>query len=366
MELEHRLEIDRKSRDPINVQLSRQLAWLISGGRLVAGDRLPAVRRLAAALGINLHTVRSAYRQLEEDGLVVTRHGSGTFVLPRDPGRRAHRGSGVPASTFGIVVPAHTDLYRRIIDGAESIAHDAPALLFVGNAMESEGMGLQIVERMIGRGVDGIILAAPMVPEAVGLELAETFRRIVFCDWPGGPRPRLLFDLEGGVAEAARHLAGHGHEKLGLIVPPPHWVNAEPIHSGYHRALSKIGLPSDTIVTVYNYTVEAGRRAAEILLSLPEPPTGVIASDDAYAIGFTQVLRERGMSVPDDAAIVGMGGHEIGAAVSPGLTTVDLPGTRMGREAMRILLEAPRGQAGESPEVKLECDLVVRESCGCP
>jgi LacI family repressor for deo operon, udp, cdd, tsx, nupC, and nupG len=332
----------------------------------VAGDRLPSVRHLAAALGINLHTVRSAYRNLEEDGLVETRHGSGTFVLPRDPGRPGPRGSKVPSSTFGIVVPAHTDLYRRIIDGAESIAHDAPALLFVGSARESEVKCLQIVERMIGRGVDGIVVTAPLMPEQEGARLAGSFGRLVFCDWPGGPRPRVLFDLEAGVAAAVRHLAGHGHRRVGLVVTPAEWPNASPIHRGFRRGLAESDLPQGQIAIVYDYTAEAGHRAADDLFADPDPPTAVVTANDVYAVGILRTARKRGIGVPDDLAVVGTGDHEIGRIVEPTLTTILLPAERMGREALQMVLDLSAGRPPEPGAVELDCPLLVRGSCGCP
>jgi DNA-binding transcriptional regulator YhcF (GntR family) len=65
---------------PVGVQLAWRLRALIRAGRLVAGDRLPSVRSLAEWAGVNVNTVRGVYTRLEEEGLIVTRHGSGSFV----------------------------------------------------------------------------------------------------------------------------------------------------------------------------------------------------------------------------------------------------------------------------------------------
>src|SRR5215471_9763874 len=65
---------------PVGVQLSWRLRALIATGRLAAGDRLPSFRQLAGWAGVNVNTVRSVYAGLEEEGLVVTRQGQGTFV----------------------------------------------------------------------------------------------------------------------------------------------------------------------------------------------------------------------------------------------------------------------------------------------
>ena len=80
-----RLKLDPTSRDPIYRQLTEQVERLVAGGELVDGDRLPSVRELALELRINPNTVARAYRDLEQEGVVVRQHGRGVFVAPRAP-----------------------------------------------------------------------------------------------------------------------------------------------------------------------------------------------------------------------------------------------------------------------------------------
>lgn len=72
--------VDAGDELPVGLQLRVRLRALISTGRLAAGEPLPSVRRMAGWAGVNLNTVRSVYARLEEEGLIVSRHGSGTFV----------------------------------------------------------------------------------------------------------------------------------------------------------------------------------------------------------------------------------------------------------------------------------------------
>src|SRR5882757_4911786 len=65
---------------PVGLQLTWRLRALISTGQLASGERLPSFRQLAAWAGVNLNTVRAVYEGLEEEGLVVSRQGRGTFV----------------------------------------------------------------------------------------------------------------------------------------------------------------------------------------------------------------------------------------------------------------------------------------------
>jgi GntR family transcriptional regulator len=79
-QLANPFRIDPDDELPVGLQLSWRLRALIRTGELAAGERLPSFRRLAEWAGVNVGTVRAAYEALEGDGLVVTRHGQGTFV----------------------------------------------------------------------------------------------------------------------------------------------------------------------------------------------------------------------------------------------------------------------------------------------
>lgn len=83
------IALDRDGDVPLGVQLAWALRARIESGALGAGDRLPGLQRLAEAVGVNANTVRAVYQRLEHEGLVATRHGSGTFVTGAGSERRA-------------------------------------------------------------------------------------------------------------------------------------------------------------------------------------------------------------------------------------------------------------------------------------
>jgi GntR family transcriptional regulator len=74
------IEIDPDSPTPIYQQISESLRQLIAQGKLMPGNALPSVRQLAIDLGVNLNTVATAYRTLQDQGLITIRHGSGAVV----------------------------------------------------------------------------------------------------------------------------------------------------------------------------------------------------------------------------------------------------------------------------------------------
>lgn len=81
------IDLSRERGHPVYLQLKEQLQRRIASGLLAPGEGLPSVRSLAQQLQINPNTVVRAYRELELAGLVVTRHGEGSFVAERLPFR---------------------------------------------------------------------------------------------------------------------------------------------------------------------------------------------------------------------------------------------------------------------------------------
>ena len=81
-----KLEIDFTNHTPIYLQIMSQVKHAVASGELNPGDQLPTVRQLAADLRVNFNTVARAYRQLDEEGIISTQHGRGTYILePASP-----------------------------------------------------------------------------------------------------------------------------------------------------------------------------------------------------------------------------------------------------------------------------------------
>ena len=113
---------------PVGVQLAWRLRALIAAGRLAPGERLPSVRTLADWAGVNVNTVRGVYARLEDDGLVATRHGAGSFVAEGAGGSpeveriaaeaiEAARDSGVDPRDIAIVALVSSSLPEALDEG---------------------------------------------------------------------------------------------------------------------------------------------------------------------------------------------------------------------------------------------------------
>jgi GntR family transcriptional regulator len=83
------LSVDRSAEVPLGTQLASRIREAVREGALGSGDRLPSVRELAEAAGVNVNTARAVYARLESEGLVRSEHGRGTFVAESFPGDEA-------------------------------------------------------------------------------------------------------------------------------------------------------------------------------------------------------------------------------------------------------------------------------------
>lgn len=355
---------------PLAQQLRQQLLWLIASRTLPAGERLPPVRDLAQRLGINLHTVRAAYRRLEEDGLVSTRQGRGTHVLPLDSRRLAQIAATLHTGTIGVIVPSMANpFYHALVQGVEEVASASGTLLFLCNTHDDPAEAARYYAQMAARQVDGLIIASHDTAEFPGAAGADTGRPLlpaVTVDWPGCSGPSVELDLEDAGYQATRHLLEHGHRRIGLLTVAIEAANVRLVDDGYRRALREAGVdPHPALVAAAaGFDAASGRTAARQLLTGAEPPTAIFAIGDTLALGALAELRAAGLRVPADVALASFNDIPTSALVDPPLTTVAAPVREMGAAAMRMLQEQISGRQLTAPHLVLPVTLVVRASCG--
>lgn len=365
------LRIDQSASIPIASQLANQLIWLVASGQIGSDEQLPPLRDLAGQLGINLHTVRAAYRQLEENGMATVRQGRGTTVLEFDRKRLARNRLDVPSFTVGVLIPSYSPFYSPFLDSLESSAEEDPLMFLVCNTHDSRARVGRWLDQLLSRNVDGILIASQGLPDDLSpqgdWEGESMFPPLVFIDIPDAPEPRLLFDHDRGGELIARHMLEHRFERPAVITPPLEWSNVEETFRGFERTWTEAGhdLDKAQVVQVDDFTSESGWLATRRLLASQDPPDAIFTAGDLLAVGAQQALSERGMQAPRDLGLLGYGDMELSGLVQPPLTTVKLDTAEMGRLAMRMLRTRMAGDAARS-EVRIPVNLTVRRSCGCP
>lgn len=361
------LNIVSNSGEPLVEQLRRQLTWQIAAGKLKPGDRLPPVRELARQLSINLHTVRSAYRRLEADGLVSTRQGSGTHVLPVELQKLAALAGRNRSYTIGVILPGMSNpFYHSFLQGIEQSIQNDQMLLFVCDAHEDPEQLVRYYAQLSARQVDGIIVAS-FDPQDL-IKGGTTFGLpTVWVDWPGCPGPAVNFDLERAAYLAVSHLVEHGHRRIGMITFAGASANVAAMNAGYARALQEanIALDQTWIAPQQNFLMPAGERAAHQLMSLAEPPSAIFTIADTLALGALRALKKDGYRVPQQVALASVNDIAFAELVDPPLTTVAMPAYRLGSEAAAMLRSMMHGETPPQTQVLLQVELVIRQSCGC-
>lgn len=222
-----------------------------------------------------------------------------------------------------------------------------------------------VIHRLLNeQRVDGLIVMTPRVVKADIFKSYKNFP-IVVVDGALEYVPSVVADNYDGARQAVNHLIGLGHRRIGIITGPlGNRETAERLR-GFRDALSDSGLdlPEDYL-QVGNYDIESGYAAMEKFLALKTRPTAVVAVNDWMAIGGMELLKAKGLSIPGDMAVIGFDDTILAPRVTPALTTVHQPIVEMGRVAARRLLDSISKVETYPTRTILQCELVVRQSCG--
>jgi DNA-binding LacI/PurR family transcriptional regulator len=227
---------------------------------------------------------------------------------------------------------------------------------------------LQTALLLQGAAYDGIIVAGHnncAAPELVALAKRGLAVVVLQEPSPAAEISSVSVDLEAGGYLATRHLIDLGHRRIAHVTQALRNSNTGRDRAdGYRRALLEAGLPFDKeLVIVTENSLAGGAEALDRMLALGTPPTALFAYNDRLAIGALHGLRLRGISVPQQFAVVGFDGIAIGRFMAPTLTTIDSSREELGRLAMQAVIDAIEKKDARQDYV-LPVSLVVRESCG--
>ena len=173
-------------------------------------------------------------------------------------------------------------------------------------------------------------------------------------------------DVRGGYL-ATEHLIELGHTEIALINGPPHISSAKERRRGYRSALLEHGIePDDGLIRSGAITAADGYREATALLRSTRRFTAIFCYSDFVAFGAMAAVREAGLHIPEDVAVVGYDDVELASYLDVPLTSVRIPKKELGAAAVEMLLEMlAGGQQEAGPQgIELPVQLFVRESTG--
>ena len=211
--------------------------------------------------------------------------------------------------------------------------------------------------------VDGLIVVDLNISEEAASKLHAAGINAVTAGFRTEKFPSVLVDDYQVGLVATKHLLDIGHRRIGLISGEPNHPLAFSVPglriAGYTAALASAGISIDTSLENSGFfTAEGGRRAMERLLDLDDPPTAVFALSDEMAFGAYGALQERGLSWPDDIAVIGIDDHELASMV--GLSTIRLAPRELGAAAAERLLQLIDDEGAFEPsEEEARADLAA-------
>lgn len=253
-----------------------------------------------------------------------------------------------------------------LVQGISEICNDRGYFLLLSMVQAEKAPALY--QRIVrGSHCDGIItLASDVDDDLLALIVEDRTPFVLIGQHPRFPQVTSV-DAENvaGARRATAHLLGLGHRRIATITGPLDTATGRDRRDGYLAALGKAGLASASEYIVEgDFKQETGQAAMQRLLALPEPPTAVFVASDSMAAGALSAIREAGLRVPGDIAVVGFDDSPIATLTSPTLTTVRQPIYQLGTEAARLLIEQLQDGQGQPLREHLPVEMVIRESCG--
>lgn len=270
--------------------------------------------------------------------------------------------------TIGLVIGNVTDAaLARVAVGVQDEARLNGHAILLASLPSSEPHGAAVVQMLLERRVDGIIVAPPQLEEDfefVGL-LRGSVPAVTLQHVPGGGVAFVGNDDRQAGRVATQHLLELGHRCIGTVTGPfRRWIVRSRL-LGCQEMLHEAGLEmGEDLIVESDWTPTGGAAAVRVLLEREPRTTAVFVQNDEMSVGVLRELHRLGRRVPDDVAVVGCDDLPFAEHLSPSLSSVHIPFVEVGRVAVQVLLDRMAGRRPATDAEFLPVSLAVRESCG--
>ncbi|MCC2309516.1 LacI family DNA-binding transcriptional regulator [Cellulomonas chengniuliangii] len=249
---------------------------------------------------------------------------------------------------------SHTNLLVRLAPDRAVRATRAAARAWVAEQQEAGVVG-----------IIGLTLGEPTAVLRAATEVGVPFVMVDPVDLDDPTVVSIGSTNWAGGRTATEHLLALGHRRIGWIGGPQTSAAARERLHGYRAAMGSAGVePDPELVRGDWFSVESGLAHGRELLTLPHPPTAIVAGDDEIAVGVLEAARQLGVAVPAQLSVVGFDDTPQAMWTTPRLTSVHQPLAGMGRMAVETVLAMAAGVEPASRHVELATSLTVRDSTG--
>lgn len=285
----------------------------------------------------------------------------------KELGYRPHRlaqGLRSPLKTIGMLLPDIENPYvGLVVRGAKEVLAASGYEIFLSAAGITADAHRSGMESLVDHLMAGLLLLAPRgASEELEAVAAQVPVVVIGRHGPGRGYDTVAGDDAVGATAVVDHLVTQGHSRIAYLANTtdgdPRLLENVRL-AGYRSAMIRHGLADRIDIVNGEWTELGGRAATAHFVDRAVRPTAIFAGADAPAIGLLGELWDRGISVPNDIAVVGYDNSRISALKPISLTSVDQSGHEVGRIAARLLLERLEGRKAPR-DVLLIPSLVVR------
>lgn len=334
----------------------------------------PTISDVARLAGVSISTVSRVVNDTAPVSPEVAERVRGAVqMLSYTPHQAARNLAVRRTDTVGLLLPElSSNFFAPMLRGVEAAIRRTDYHLLVYSGLRS-GDGLPDWRRRVPIGehnTDGMLIFVDSLEDE---EIVHNYQRdfpmvLLFRDPPPGVSvPTVMFDNRAGVQQAIEHLVMvHDRRRIVFLRGPVGNQESELREATYRESLQQHGIPYDPdLVARGGFNELLGQAAIEGLLRQGVRFDAVFAGDDDAATGVLLALRQAGLRVPENVAVVGFDDLAFSRHVNPPLTTVRAPIEQAGYLAAMKLL-ALLGAVEAPATMVLQVDLVIRQSCGCP
>ncbi len=277
--------------------------------------------------------------------------------------------AGARTQSIGLAISGISNPYfMDVVASIEAETSVRGHTLLLGDTHDEPEQELRMVQELAARRVDGLLLApSPGAVDHALPYLAERSVPVVLLDrFVPAPFDQIGTHNVEPTAELVAHLADRGHARIGFVAGMRGLSTTEERIDGYRLGLTRSAIEvDDGLIDCGNSEHDCARAATHRLLDLPVPPTALIAANNAMTIGVMHALRDRGLRVPKDMALVAFDNLEWSDLFEPRLTVIAQPTREIGSMAVQMLLTRLDSPDREPRSIRLPATLVHRDSCGC-
>lgn len=328
------------------------------------------IKSIAEALNISISTVSRALRDMPEIK-AETRAAVQRLAAELDyqPNQLAKNLLHSRTRTIGVLMPNLSyHFYTAMLASIEEEALRAGYSVLVCQSNESHEREIVNMQNLLRSQVEGVLLSVARDStdyEHITRLTRRNFPLVLFDRYADEiDACKVIIDDQDAAFRATGHLIAQGCRRIGFLAGPANLLISNQRLAGYRAALARHGLPADPAHVLHcDLTPEDASAQTRRLVSLPSPPDGLLMVSNRIAYPAMLTLKQLGVRLPEELALVSFNNEPSAALFSPTLTSVAHPIAGMAREMVRLLLLQIEQDTPFAPETRIfEAELIIRES----